>query len=68
MVAILLSLALVSCGGADDAPRPEPAPQRSTAPPYSPDAGIPQGHSVADARAHRCRATHSARYCDRYAR
>jgi hypothetical protein len=74
--AVALSVALASCGGGDDAQpgsaaeRAEPpgTQRRSTSPPHSPDAGIPQGHAPADARAHRCRATRPARYCDRYAR
>jgi hypothetical protein len=79
LAVILLAAVLASCGGSDDsrsasrATLPEPTTQRSVAPPPSPDAGIPQGHAVADARARRCRAAHpprrrSWRYCDRYAR
>jgi len=76
-----LSLALVpaSCGDAQDsrsasgATRPEQVTRRSGTPPRSPDAGIPEGHAAADARARRCRAAHPPRwrfwrYCDRYAR
>jgi hypothetical protein len=73
----LLSVALASCGGSgDDGPASgatEPATQRSTSPPHSPDAGIPEGHAAADARARRCRAArppHSRawRRCGWYAR
>jgi hypothetical protein len=74
---IPLSVALAACGGSDDsepasgATRPEPATQRSTSPPPSPDAGIAEGHAAADARRHRCRATRSSRFwrhCARLAR
>jgi hypothetical protein len=79
LAVIPLAVVLASCGGSDDsrsasgATRPEPTTQRSVAPPPSPDAGIPEGHAVADARARRCRAAHPPRwrpwrYCDRYAR
>jgi hypothetical protein len=77
LAVIPLSVALASCGGADDSQpasgtaRPEPTPQRFASPPHSPDAGIAEGHAVADARARRCRAarpSRSWRYCDRYAR
>jgi hypothetical protein len=79
LAVIPLAVVLASCGGSDDsrttsgATRSEPTTQRSVAPPPSPDAGIPEGHAVADARARRCRAAHpprwrSWRYCDRYAR
>jgi hypothetical protein len=75
LAVVPLYVALAACGGNDD-PRPTPpAPitQRSVAPPHSPDAGIPEGHAVADARARRCRAGRrsqwrSWRYCDRFAR
>jgi hypothetical protein len=74
--AVAVSVALASCGGTEGAepgpgtpgPKPADARQRSTSPPHSPDAGIPQGHAPADARAHRCRLRHPARHCDRYAR
>jgi hypothetical protein len=77
--AIAVAVLLASCGGSDDArhasgaTQPEPTTRRLTAPPASPDSGIPEGHAVADARARRCRAAHpqrwrSWRYCDRYAR
>jgi hypothetical protein len=79
LAVIPVAVVLASCGGSDDsrttsgATRSEPTTQRSVAPPKSPDAGIPEGHAVADARARRCRAAHpprwrSWRYCDRYAR
>jgi hypothetical protein len=77
LAVVPLAVALASCGGSDDSPpasvtpRPEPATQRSASPPHSPDAGIPEGHAVADERARRCRAARPARpvrYCDRYAR
>jgi hypothetical protein len=69
-------LVLGSCGGSGSpppAPAAMPAAPRSIATGTSPDAGIPQGHAAADARARRCRATHPRqwrywRYCDRYAR
>jgi hypothetical protein len=75
---LLVAVLLVACGGPDesestsDATRPEPATQRSTSP-YSPDAGIAEGHAVADARARRCRAARPAysrswRRCGRLAR
>jgi hypothetical protein len=78
VLAVIL-LALAACGGSDDsepttgATRPEPTMQRSTSPPPSPDAGIAEGHAVADARARRCRAAHSPgsrswRRCGWYAR
>jgi hypothetical protein len=68
---------LAACGGSDDpepasgVTRPEPTTQRSTAPPPSPDAGIPEGHAAADARRQRCRAERSSRFwrhCARIAR
>jgi hypothetical protein len=79
LAVILLSLALPSCGGSDDsgsasgATRPEPAPQRPTSPPHSPDAGIPEGHAAADARARLCRearrpGSRAWRRCGWYAR
>ena len=79
LAVISLSVALSSCGGSDEsqpasgATRPEPTTQRSTAPPRSPDAGIPEGHAPADARARRCRAarlprSRSWRRCGWYAR
>ena len=79
VIGIALGVLLAACGASDDSrqasgtTRPEPTTQRLAAPPASPDAGIPEGHAVADARARRCRAAHppgwrSWRYCDRYAR
>lgn len=79
LAALSLTVPLASCGSSDDpgsasgATRPQPPTQRSGAPPPSPDAGIPEGHAAADARARRCRAAHPPqwrfwRYCDRYAR
>ena len=65
LAAISLSVALAACGGSGDsnpasvATRPEPTTQRSTSPPHSPDAGIAEGHAVADERGRRCRATRS---------
>jgi ABC-type glycerol-3-phosphate transport system substrate-binding protein len=64
---ILLTVALAACGGSDDsrpassATRPEPATQRTFWAPWSPDAGISEGHAVADERARRCRAEHPRR-------
>jgi hypothetical protein len=78
LAVIPLSVALAACGGADSestsgATRPEPATHRATHVPYSPDAGIAEGHSVADARARRCRDerpayTRAWRACGRLAR
>jgi hypothetical protein len=72
-------VALAACGGSDDSDpaagttRQEPATQRAASPPHSPDAGIPEGHAVADARPRRCRAARSPgsrawRLCGRHAR
>jgi hypothetical protein len=77
LAVIPVSVALAACGGSDDsdpvsgATRPEPTTQRSTSPPPSPDAGIGEGHAVADARRHRCRALRPPRFwrhCARSAR
>lgn len=69
LVVLLLSATLASCGGSDDA---KPT-QRSTVHPWSPDAGIAEGHAVADVRAQRCRAAlppgwRAWRRCNRDAR
>jgi hypothetical protein len=66
------ALVLGSCGGSGKPP-PTPAAPHSIATGVSPDAGIPDGHAAADARARRCRAAHPPkwrywRYCDRFAR
>ena len=77
LAVIPLSVALAACGGSDDSgpaaggTRPEPTSQGSTSPPPSPDAGIPEGHALADARRHRCRAARPSRFwrhCARIAR
>jgi hypothetical protein len=77
LLGLPVALVLGSCGGADSPPPAPPAAMpaapQSIATGISPDAGIPQGHAAADARARRCRATHPPkwrywRYCDCYAR
>jgi hypothetical protein len=71
---IAVSAALAACGGSDDsepAARATPAvptTQRIASPPRSPDAGITEGHAVADERRRRCRAEHSSRDWDDCAR
>jgi len=73
LAAIAVAAVLASCGGADD-PRPAPEPAtRGFVLGRSPDAGISEGHAVADKRALRCRAAHPMnshgwRRCNRNAR
>lgn len=67
-VLAVIALSIAACGGSNDsepasgATRPKPTTPRSTSPPPSPDAGLPEGHAAADARRHRCRATRSPRF------
>jgi hypothetical protein len=77
LAVVSLSAAFASCDSSNDsgpasgATPPQPTTQRSTSPPPSPDAGIAEGHALADARARRCRAARSSRFwrhCARIAR
>jgi hypothetical protein len=74
---VSVSLALASCGSsnhsepASGATPQQPATQPSTSPPPSPDAGIPEGHALADERRRHCRAERPPRlwrHCARIAR
>ena len=71
LTAIAISAVLASCGGSSVEPRPAPESRFSLG--RSPDAGIAEGHAVADERAQRCRAAHPLesrawRRCNRNAR
>ena len=77
LAVLSLAVALASCGSSNDsepasgATSLQPTTQRATAPPPSPDAGIPEGHALADARRRRCRAANPPRlwrHCARIAR
>jgi hypothetical protein len=57
LAAIVSSAVLASCGGSSE---PQPSSQPSFKLGRSPDAGISEGHAVADRRAQRCRALHPA--------
>ena len=70
LLVVAIGLALTGCGGSGG---PEPAwnAARPVVPAPPPDAGIPEGHALADARRHRCRSEHPPRFwgeCARIAR
>jgi hypothetical protein len=69
LAAIAISAVLASCGGSSASEPTSPRFELGR----SPDAGISEGHAVADKRAQRCRAAHPRgsrawRRCNRNAR